>query len=239
MGSRSPSVQKAENIPVRAKKTVPRDLPCRVELGKKKKKETRSGTATLTSDTLRFHTGRTGREGRDFALALRFDQVDEIEVLEGSLAITTKDGERYVFDLGKHAAAWAELMKERPGILVLFGVTDEMKVDALGLPDDELTEALANLPRATGPLDLYFVPAEHKRDLEQLGAHAKRLRPGGGLWVVFPTGPRGLAPVDVAQAARAQGLAPGGGIILQRDREALKLVVAEVTGLDKPTFDER
>ena len=234
MGSRSPSTQKVEKAPIRGKKVVPRELPCRLELGTRKKREVRSGTARLTSETLRFHTGRTGREGRDFALELRFETLGDIEVLEGTLAVQTEEGDRYVFDLGKHAAAWAELMKKRPGLLALFGVGEELTVDALTLPDEELTTALADVPRATGAVDLFFVPAEHKRDLENLATHARRLRPGGGLWVIFPTGPRGLAPIDVAKAGRAQGLAPGNAIILQRDREALKFVVAEVTGLDKP-----
>ena len=66
MGTRTPSTPKPGTQAIRGKKAAPRDLNVRIEIGSGKGRIERAGRATLTDDTLRFRTGRTGDQGADF-----------------------------------------------------------------------------------------------------------------------------------------------------------------------------
>jgi hypothetical protein len=237
MGSRTPSTPKPTDVRPKGKKPPPRELHCRVEVGRGKDRAVRTGLAVLTDEELRFRTGRTGREGRDFNLHLRFDALKAITIAPGggALRLTPIEGEEVLIHLGKHAPAWKEIMTERPGPLDVYGVKPRTRLAALAIPDEALAAELAQraAPEDAVALDLIFVGAEHRADLARLGELAKRIkRPGGALWVVYPAGPaapagaRGLTPGDIAAAGRAAGLIEGTTLVVSRTHEAVKLVAA-------------
>ena len=195
MGSRTPSTPKPGTQTIRPSKTAPRDLNIRVEIGTGKARVVRTGRATLTDDTFRFRTGRTGEQGADFFVHLRYDEIASV-VLDpsaASLTLTAADGTVYKVHVGKHAPAWKEYMRPPAGRLASFGITENTRLLLLPLPDEELTDEIeAAVPGATavddsvGDLEVIFFGAEHRADLARLKALAPRLkRPGGVLWIPF------------------------------------------------------
>lgn len=194
-------------------------MSCRVRVGRA---PARHGLAALTADELRFHTGRTGREGKDFSLAIAYEDIARLAVdaHAGTLTVSTPDEPEIVFDLGRHAADWKKMIEERPTMLGLLGLHRRSRIDVLGVDDAELLEALAPLPRAETELDAIFMIAEHRADLAQLGPHAKRLRRGGAIWVVHTAR---LRASEITAAGTSAGLVEAGAFVLSREHDAVKL----------------
>jgi hypothetical protein len=236
MGSRTPSTPKPGTQTIRPSKTAPRDLNVRVEVGAGKGRVVRTGRATLTDDTFRFRTGRTGEQGADFFVHLRYEEIVSV-VLDPSavsLTLTAADDTVYKVHVGKHAPAWKEYMRPPAGRLASFGITAKTRLLLLPLPDEELTDEIeAGVPGATAvddsvvDLEVIFFGAEHRADLARLKNLAARLkRPGGVLWIVFPVSSRTLGEDDIDRAGTAVGLLPTGTIALSRAYKALRLLVA-------------
>jgi len=235
MGSRTPSTPKPGTQTIRSPKTAPRDLNVRVEIGTGKARAIRTGRATLTDDTFRFRTGRTGDEGADFFVHLRYDEIASVVVDPSAASLTiTADDTVYKVHVGKHAPAWKEYMRPPAGRLAALGITAKTRLLLLPLPDEELTDELeAAVPGASavddsvGDLEVIFAGAEHRADLARLGALAARLkRPGGMLWVVFPATSRTVGEDDIGKAGAALGLVRAGGMNLSRAYRAVRLLKA-------------
>jgi len=232
MGSRTPSTPKPGTERIRRKKEAPRELNVRFEQGTGKQRIERFGRATLTDTTFRFRTGRTGDQGADFFVHLDYDELASV-VLDASavsLTLTTTEGAVYRVHVGKHAPAWKDYLKPAPGELALFGVTPKTRVALLPLPDSDLADQIeacvpgaSAVPDDTTDLQMIFLGAERKEDLRSLATHARRLAPGGIVWVVYPTASRGLTEDQVDKAGAAVGLQSGSAIVLSRHHEALKL----------------
>lgn len=218
MGSRNPSEPKEPPRKFK-RKPAPRELGCRVRVGRA---APRLGTATLTDDELRFHTGRTGREGTDFNWRIPYADITKLEVdaTRGIMTVSGAEEGDVVLELGRHAAEWKKLIEDRPTMLRLLGLGKKSRVDVLGVDDEELNEALAPLARGDEDLDAIFVMAEHRADLAQLSALGKRLRRGGAVWVVH--GPK-LRPSEIVAAGTSAGLVEAGAFVLSRGHDAVKL----------------
>src|SRR4030095_4188264 len=102
--------------------------------------------AVLTDEELRFRTGRTGREGADFNLHLRYEEIARVVLSPevASLTVTTQGGTDHTFHSGKHAPAWKEMIEARPGVLSVLGVRADTRFALTYLPDEELQAALAS-----------------------------------------------------------------------------------------------
>lgn len=236
MGSRSPSTAEPNDSPAfRGKKPAPRDLTCKLEMGRGKARIARTGAAVLTEDELRFRTGRTGKDGKDFSVHVRFEDVVEL-VLEASgvsLTVTPREGEPFTLHVGKHAPAWKTIMEVKTSRLDDLGIKPKTRVAVVGVPDPELVAEIdGRVPGASevAPgvlgLDVIVAGAEHRADLARLGELARRLRrPGGVLLVVHPNDVRGVTLLDVGVAARAAGgLVESGSVEISRTHSALRLV---------------
>ena len=236
MGSRTPSTPKPGTQSIRPSKAAPRDLNVRVEIGTGKARVVRTGPATLTDDTFRFRTGRTGEQGADFFVHLRYDEIASV-VLDpsaASLTLTAADGTVYKVHVGKHAPAWKEYMQPPASRLASFGITKKTRLLLLPLPDEELTDEIeAAVPGASAVDDsvtdreMIFFGAEHKADLLRLKELAARLkRPGGLLWIVFPASSRTIGDDDIDRAGAALGLVRTGSIAVSRAYKAFRLLVS-------------
>jgi hypothetical protein len=207
----------------RGKKAPPRSLSCKVRVGR----VLRRGTATLTDEELRFHTGRTGREGEDFFLHLRLDELGEVEVdgPRGTLAVETSEHGKAIFQLGRAAEPWAAIIAARPDLARDLDIGKRARVAMVAVDDEALGAALAGrlLDDDAGALDVLLAGAAHPADLARLGALAARLRAGGVLWLIHDEDARGLGEEHIAAAARAAGLVAGKAIVLGRGRVARRL----------------
>src|SRR5207249_3016269 len=112
MGSRNPSSPKEEPR-TRGKRRAPTDLNCRLEMGHGKDRVVRAGLAVITDDELRFRTGRTGRDGRDFFVHVALGDVRSVALAPSGMAITVTpaEAEAFTLHLGKHAPAWKQLVE--------------------------------------------------------------------------------------------------------------------------------
>jgi hypothetical protein len=235
VGTRTPSTPKPGTQAIRAKKQAPRDLNIRLERGSGKERIDVRGRATLTDTTFRFRTGRTGDQGADFFVHLPYDDLTSVELdaSAASLTIEDKDGNVYRLHIGKHAPGWKEYMRKPDGRLTLFGVTPKTRLLVLPLPDSDFADELeACVPGAssvsddTDNLQTIFFGAEHVADLKRIATLAARLsRPHGNLWVVFPTGRRGLDESQIAKAAAAAGMLRSRAIVLSKEYEVLELIL--------------
>jgi hypothetical protein len=203
MGSRSPDAPEIRDK--RGKKAAPRETTCKVQVGKD---EARAGTAAIGDDGLHFHTGRTGRHGKDFALHVRFADITKLTVDTrlGTLTVDANDSPRLVFHLGRMAPEWKTMIEERPSPLAGMGIRTGAKVATVGIGDEEILAALG--PESAGEVEVLVVGVEHRADLAQLAALKARVRPAGVIWVLLG-GRKPPTEVDVANAGRAAGLIPG------------------------------
>jgi hypothetical protein len=224
MGTRSPDGPKQATS--RPKKQAPREAGCRASLGGAPPV---TGTATLARDELRFHTGRTGRRGKDFFVHVRFDDIRALEVdaREGALHITPADGEEVVlfFSQQSWAAEWKRMIEQRPRLLDGLDVPPRGRVAVVGVDDEalvaELVARCGGLAEGDG-LDALFFGVAHRADLRALPQHSARLREGGVLWAVKPES----APIhthDIEAAAAACGLVAGAELAMTRDLAVIRL----------------
>jgi hypothetical protein len=219
MGVRSPDGPKQSER--RHKKAAPEDAACRLEHAG----ELRRGVAVLGPDELRFHTGRTGREGADFHLHLPYDQIRsaELDAHGEALVLETSEDGRVVLHIGRHAAAWKQRLGQRPSRLGELGLAKGARVALVGLDDPELERELGGSAEGDG-LDAILCGVAHPADLRRLGELARRVRPGGTVWAVMPAEGRSLPkPDEVAAAARAAGLTATSTVKLSRTQRAVKL----------------
>jgi hypothetical protein len=202
-----------------------------VDVGRAPNRERRKASLALADDALHLHTGRTGRQGKDFALRIPFEAITKLACDEaaGLLTVESSEAEPLVLHLGRNAPEWKRIMEERPDPLAALGVSSGARVGVVGIQeDDEIWTYLASHVRnfagenrETPDLDFLFVGAEHRADLKSLRAHAERVRkPGGILWVV--AGPR-VDMRQIAAACRDAGLALGDIVAITRTREARRL----------------
>lgn len=231
MGARNPSTPKPDQAVPRGKKPAPRELLCKLESGRGKSRQVRTGTAVLTDDELRFRTGRHGREGHDFAVHVAFAEIASL-VLEASgaaLILVTAEDERYVLHLGRHAPAWLELMKQHKGPLDPFALEPRQRIAVIGVGDEVLLAQLDEaVPQARDvaddakDLDVVFLGIEHPSDLGRLGPLAKRLSARGVIWAVHPVASRVVKPRDIVVAAENAGLREGTVLVVSRTHEAIR-----------------
>jgi hypothetical protein len=226
MGSRSPDGPRQSEK--RGKRAAPWQMTCKVTVARGRSRVVRSGVAAIGNDELRFHTGRTGRQGPDFFVHIAFADISSLVVDEpaGTLTVTTEEHGAVVFALGRAAPEWKERIEARPGRLDRLGIKPASRVALVGFIDDELEAELAGRlqDEVAGDLDVVLAGAEHPADLPRLAALGGRLRSRGVVvWAVYPAGSRAIGEREIAAAAAAAGLAPGDSIELSRTHRALRL----------------
>jgi hypothetical protein len=223
MGARDPD-SPGPQAP-RRKREVRRDASCEVRGGDL----VRRGVVALCPDEIRFHTGRTGRAGKDFYIHIRFDDITAMvaDGPLGTLTVTARDQEAVTFHLGRLAVKWKQIIDDRPDLLRDLGVNARSRVALVAVDDDALVQALeARVPSfADGDgLDVLFVGAEHPADLARLGRLASRVRPGGVVWLVYAARGRAVTATAIVEAAVAAGLVSGTTVELSPGRLALRLL---------------
>ena len=161
------------------------------------------GKALLETDELIFR-------GEDVRLTIPYKSVSSIDVKDGVLVVAWLSGIAS-FELGPSAVKWADRIRNppsridkldvKPGHLVLFvGIRD------VTLREEIETRGATVLARGFEPVDVIFVAANERRDLERLATVQKFLKRDGAIWVIRPKGSASISESDVMSAGRSVGL---------------------------------
>jgi hypothetical protein len=196
-----------------------KELPARVTFGS----STSDGKAQLETSELLFRG--------EFRLRIPFRDIQRLDAYAGHLLLHWPGGEAD-FDLGRHAAAWAEKIRNPRGLIDKLGVKAGASVAVIGVDEDafraQLRERGAGLRDAAAAdfLDWVFYEADEPADLARLPELRLRLKDNGGIWVVSPKGKAArIKDVDVIEAARAAGLVDTKVVAFSDTHTALKLVI--------------
>src|SRR5438128_7609502 len=152
------------------------EAECDVRLGK----QTSNGRARLEEKELLFRG--------DFRLKIPFGDVRSLQVRRGIMKVGFSGGEA-AFHLGPDAETWADKIRNPRGLLDKLGVKPGMKVSLVGLDDEEFGEQLhrrtrdISQGRAADDSDLVFVKMTAARDVAQLKALRRAIKPDGAVCV--------------------------------------------------------
>ena len=166
----------------------------------------------------------------EFKLTILFRDIRSIAAREGRLEIETAD-ERFVFELGREAGAWAERIRKPKSRLDKLGVKPGMRVAVIGVDDPEFDRELGERVgayarrRVSRGSDLVFFGATRVTDLVRLAKLRAATWPAGAIWVVWPKGRPELREDDVRRAAKAAGLVDVKVAAFSATLSALKLVI--------------
>jgi hypothetical protein len=119
---------------------------------------------------------------------------------------------------------------DRP-LLDKLGVKSESRVAVVGVRDTTFlvrlrkraTHISLRMPKEN--LDLIFLAAAAKADLEQLSVLREYLKPNGAIWAVYPKGVQHIRAADVMAMAKAVRLVDVKVVSFSSTHTALKLVI--------------
>ena len=175
--------------------------------------------------TVRYGTdvseGRALLEGEDlcfrgdFRLTIPFADVSVVEASDGELHVTFSGG-LATFKIGQVAEAesWAEKIRNPSRLIDMLDVMPGACVALLGVSDPDFivqlrarTELVLEHDLVRN-LDLIFVQAENREEVEQLSTLEHYLQCNGAIWVIAPKGKHAIniTEMDVLTAGRAAGL---------------------------------
>jgi len=192
---------------------------CKIRLGRK----VVEGKALLESQEVIFR-------GIDLRLKIPFSDVSAIEANDGWLRLTYSDGTA-AFELGSHAAKWAEKIRNPKSLIEKLGVKAGMRVSVLAVDDPVFRRDLTNRTddvaenRVAKGSDLIFLGAEHDGALDKLGQLSRSLKPNGAIWVVYPKGQKHITEGGVLAAGKRAGLVDVKVASFSPTHTALKFVI--------------
>lgn len=207
-----------------------REALCTGRLGAKKS----TGKALLETDELIFRG--------DFRVVVPFKAMTRVSAGKAGLTVVWPEG-TLVLALGEEAAKWAERIRHPPSRLDKLGVKADSTVALVGdHASDELRAFAAEVAargariapddgagaRATArapSIDILFLAAESRADLDHLAALKRRIQPAGAIWVLRPKGSAAITERDVLAAGKAAGLVDVKVAAFSPTRSAAKLVI--------------
>jgi hypothetical protein len=113
-------------------------------------------------------------------------------------------------ELGEAAGKWAGKILHPPSRADKLGVKPGVRVLLEGAFEagfeGELNGRGASVEAQTGSADLIFFAAETRAELAGIANLARRMKPDGAVWVVYPKGVPAIREMEVLEAGRAAGL---------------------------------
>jgi hypothetical protein len=195
------------------------EAPCTLRFRKK----LTEGKALLESEELIFRAD-------GLRLKIPFRQMSSIEAKDGWLCVDFPDGVA-VFELGAHAAKWAEKIRHPKSLIDKLGVKAGMHVSVLGIRDDafrkDLTARTQHVAdgKAAPESDMILLAADGGGDLARLRVLQKSLKPDGAVWVVYPKGQKQITESGVLAAGKQAGLVDIKVASFSPTHTALKFVI--------------
>jgi len=182
--------------------------------------KTISGKAQLESDHLLF------RGTERFKIMLK--DLSHVQADSGILTVHFADGPA-AFELGPAAEKWAHKILNPPSRLDKLGVKAGLLVSLEGTFESgfsrEVRALKAELVAGRTRRDLIFFTAENAGELSAIPKLVGKLKPDGGLWVVYPKGVKAVREIQVLDAGRAAGLKDVKVASFSPTHTALKFVI--------------
>lgn len=155
------------------------------------------------SDRVRLSGGKRGD--------VPYKEVEVVSTAKGVLKLRI-DGTILEFEVGSTIDRLANKIRNPATRLEKMGLKPGLAVAVVGPQDksflDELRKAGVAFKdgRPSTPHDAVVYAAKSMEDLEAIADLAGRIKPDGGLWVVYRKGKRDPSELDVIEAGRAAGL---------------------------------
>jgi len=191
---------------------------CRVRFGNRESE----GDARLESTDLLFRGG--------FRLRIPFDQIGSAEARGRRLEVHFSGGVA-VFELGGQAAKWALKIRYPRGLLDKLGVKPGGRVSVLGIDDGDFLGQLAarsaDVSRRTRKASdlVFWAPRSREELAPRLKSLRSSLKPGGGIWVIWPKGRKELREDDVRAVGPQVGLVDVKVVSFSDALSGLKMVI--------------
>jgi hypothetical protein len=165
-----------------------------------------------------------------FRLKIPTKAVKSVDAKKGELRVEWPEGVA-TFRLGSAAEAWALKIRYPRTLLDKLGVKPGARICIVGrFAPDFLAEVQSRTPDVSqnGPrkdTDLVFVAMSAKSELARLGSLREKIKPEGGIWVVWPKGRREFREDDVRAAGPSVGLVDVKVVAFSETLSALKMVI--------------
>jgi hypothetical protein len=163
--------------------------------------KTISGKVQLESDHLLFR----GTE----RLKIMLRDLSHVQAVNGVLMVHFADGPA-AFELGPAADKWAQKIRKPPSRLDKLGVKAGLQVSLEGIFENSFVRELrvrkAEVVAGRTKRDLIFLGVEQEDELAAIRKSVTKLKPDGGVWVVYPKGVKTVREIQVLDAGRAAGL---------------------------------
>lgn len=159
--------------------------------------------ADFASDHVTFSGGRRGE--------VPYSKVEVLGTAKGILRLRV-DGALMDFPLGAKVDRIAAKVRKPPTLMEKLGVHSGLSVAVVNITAKAFTAELekvapdAHLGEPGRPVDLVFLGVRGRDELGRIAGIVDRVKPDGGLWVVYPKGRRDLRETDVLMAGRDAGL---------------------------------
>jgi len=175
------------------------EAKCIVTVGRTKAE----GKALLETDELIFRGG-------DVRLAIPYKSIVRLDAKDGVMHVMWPEGAA-AFHLGPEAIKWADKIRNPPSRIDKLNIKAGQRVLFVGLRDATLREEIETcgatvLARGTELVDVIFVAANDRADLDRLVTVQKFLKRDGAIWVIRPKGSANISESDVMKAGKAAGL---------------------------------
>ena len=138
-------------------------------------------------------------------LKIPFEHLTGVHAAGGILKLEFAEGPAF-FELGAAAEKWARKILHPPTRLEKLGVKPGLAIVVEGELDAGFLREIGELAGAKAKADLLFFAAQKTADLARIAKLKTRLKPRGGLWVVYPKGVTAIREIEVIEAGRAAGL---------------------------------
>src|SRR5260221_4672279 len=159
------------------------------------------GKALLETDHVLFRG--------DFRVKIPFPAMTSVKANGAWLEIGSSEG-TLALNLGPAAEKWAHKILNPPSRLDKLGVKAGLLVSLEGTFESgfsrEVRGLKAELVAGRTRRDLIFFAAESAGELSAIPKLVGKLKPDGGLWVVYPKGVKAVREIQVLDAGRAAGL---------------------------------
>jgi hypothetical protein len=159
--------------------------------------------ADFASDHVTFSGGRRGE--------VPYSKVEVLGTAKGILRLRV-DGALMDFPLGTKVDRIAAKVRKPPTLMEKMGAHSGLSIAVVNLSARAFTAELekvapdAHHGEPARPVDLLFLGIRGRDELGRIAGVVDRVKPDGGLWVVYPKGRRDLRETDVLMAGRDAGM---------------------------------